>query len=92
MDSSEFLKSIMNEQFEKDLMKIGETQSENLKKIIVVAKESLENLGKIYDEIKTPSAKKELERQMNNLGKLIMDNEGQLEVLETVIKGMRGIE
>lgn len=92
MDSSEFLKSIMNEQFEKDLMKIGEMQSENLKKIIVVAKESLENLGKIYDEIKTPSVKKELERQMNNLGKLIMDNEGQLEVLETVIKGMREIE
>ena len=91
MDSSEFLKSIMNEQFEKDIMKIGETQSENLKKIIVAAKESLENLGKIYDEIKTPSAKRELERQMNNLGKLIMDNERQLEVLETMIKEMREI-
>ena len=92
MDSSEFLKRMMDTQFEKDLMKIGETQSENLKKIIEAAKEGLENLGKIYDEIKTPSVKKELERQMNNLGKVIMDNEGQLEVLEIVIKGMKGIE
>lgn len=89
MNSEEFLEMIKNKQINKELEIVGEVQIKNLKRIIEVAKESLENLGMIYDEIKTKEVRDELEMQMNKLGKMIMENEAHLEIIEKITKEIK---
>lgn len=87
MDSYEFLESIRNGQINKDLSIIDKIQRKNLDIITIAAKECLNNLGKIHDEIKTKDVREDLEREMNRLGSTIMENEEEMERLDRIING-----
>ena len=87
MDSYEFLESIRNGQINRDLSIIDRMQRKNLDIITIAAKECLNNLGKIYDEIKTKDVRESLEKEMNRLGSTIMENEKEMERLDGIING-----
>lgn len=89
MNSEEFLEEIKKQQMSKELDIIAEMQIENLRKIKEITRNALENLGSIYDEIKTKEVRNFLEKEMNGLGQLVMEIESQLDLIDTIVKEKR---
>lgn len=84
-ESSEFLKRMLSGKISKELEMLSNVQIRNMNMVNEATKKALENLGLLHDEIKTKVVREELEREMNNLASIIMENEREEERMRKIL-------